>query len=198
MRRLARALDSKFSIGISSFSIELAEAKRFEPTTWTTFQDGDFRQTALGVGGPSHVEDLIRLLEQTTSVAYFVVNLKNGNDGWISSRLCLFTLLLQKERGVKCVVFVDTFQGISNHFLGIAIATNVQSALECNYPWREKAFLKARLYSARPYGKEPDSPEDDSEKHSENFDVNQQKLIYHYVKIIQKKSRLTQKRNENG
>ena len=131
---------SKFTIGFSSLSIELAEAKRFEPA-WTTIGGGDFRQTAISVGG-SYVDELLNQLQKTTPADYFIVDLKNGN-GWISSRLYLFTVLLQKVRGIRCIVFVDRYQDIRNHFLGIATPNKVQSALEHKYDWLENEFAKA-------------------------------------------------------
>jgi hypothetical protein len=101
----------------------------------------DFRQTAISVGG-SFVPELISQLQQTTPADYFIVDLGKG-DIWISSRLYLFTIILQKVRKIRSIVFVDKYQDIRNHFLGIATPSKLQSALEHNYPWLEKAFARA-------------------------------------------------------
>ena len=64
--------------------------------------------------------------------------------------------MLQKARGVRCVVFVDRYQDIRNHFLGIATSTKVQSALERNYPGLDKVFSEAHVYSEEGWDKTVD------------------------------------------
>lgn len=86
-----------------------------------------------------------RLLQQLppgTTFDYAEIDLGKG-DRWVTSRLYIFAILLQRMGGVGSLVFVDTSNGISRRFLGVASTENVRWTLARRYPWLEGAFAQA-------------------------------------------------------
>jgi hypothetical protein len=87
------------SLSIGPFSIDLAEAKGFEPK-WKGQGPMDVRQSDIRPQKDSRAE-LIKLLEDVSLADYVIFDLGNGEE-WLSSRLYLFTVILQRMRGSNC------------------------------------------------------------------------------------------------
>ena len=76
---------------------------------------------------------------------YAVFNLGQG-DKWITSRLYLFAVILQRMRSLKRIVFVERTQdGVRRHFVGMADPNKIAWALAHSYPWMEAAFASATV-----------------------------------------------------
>jgi len=122
---------SKFSIGPGS--IDLAEAKGLEPD-WKMGVDMDVRQTGIS-GFPSYASKLVEQIQEKSILDYDIFDLGNGVQ-WLSTRLYLFTIILQRMRGLKNIVFIDTHEGIRLRLVGIGEPDQVR------YPWLEPTFAK--------------------------------------------------------
>ena len=77
---------------------------------------------------------------------YLIVDLEEEH-AWLESRLYMFTTILQRMGGLRCVVFVQSAQGRYRRFLGVAKPQSVQLALGEKYPWF-KAILDNSVATA--------------------------------------------------
>lgn len=92
--------------------------------------------------GLSFVMDLLHMLSQPNPVAFAVVDLGTGHE-WLSSRLLILAALLERTRGAQRVVFLDTRDGLSDHYVGIAEIRAVRWGLARQYPFLEAALTAA-------------------------------------------------------
>jgi hypothetical protein len=71
--------------------------------------------------------------------------LLNGGDGdqWITSRLFIFSVMLQRMKSLKVIVFTRMDDSGCRRFLGCASPEGVRWALAVAQPWLEIAFAKA-------------------------------------------------------
>jgi hypothetical protein len=79
---------------------------------------------------------LLHLLHEPGFRDYVVIDLGSG-DEWITSRLFIFAVMLQRIKRVRCVVFRE---GADRRFLGIARPDHVRWALAKEQPWLEQAY----------------------------------------------------------
>jgi hypothetical protein len=82
---------------------------------------------------------LLKMLRDPGTREYVVINLGTGKE-WISSRLFIFALMLQRMKAIRAVVFLD---GSVPKFLGVANPDTVRWALAQDQPWLEQAYLNA-------------------------------------------------------
>lgn len=97
------------------------------------------------VSSPEFASNLPFLMEQLMAAGdsdYAVIDLRDGNR-WLASRLFIFVEMLQRQRGLKCVVFVQRHGGIGRRLVGIADPLAVKWALASYYPWLEAALNQA-------------------------------------------------------
>jgi hypothetical protein len=52
--------------------------------------------------------------------------------------------MLQRMRALRCLVFVETHDGIVGRFLGIATSDSVHWLLAHHYPWLEQSYINAQ------------------------------------------------------
>jgi hypothetical protein len=82
---------------------------------------------------------LLKMLRDPGTREYVVINLGTGKE-WISSRLFIFALMLQRMKSIRAIVFLD---GSVPKFLGVANPDTVRWALAQDQPWLEQAYLNA-------------------------------------------------------
>jgi hypothetical protein len=132
-------------ISVFDVSIEIAQLDEFKPG-WSQVPM-DVRKVT-----PDHVFDSASrtLFEQFTAKGpadYVVVDLGDGRQ-WLTSRLYLFAVMLQRMRGVKAFVFLATGEGNRpGAYLGSALADDIRWGLAKRYVWFEASF--ARAYADR-------------------------------------------------
>jgi hypothetical protein len=73
---------------------------------------------------------------------YAVLNLGDGLE-WITSRLFIFAVMLQRIKALKCVVFTQVLPSKERRFLGCASPENIRWALAASQPWLEEAYAAA-------------------------------------------------------
>ena len=88
----------------------------------------DLRQLTSANVFDGSAQSLFEQLAETTPAEVAVINLGKGNK-WLTSRLFLFAVLLEQFRGVRCLVFTRTRDGITNRLLGLASPEAVWRAL---------------------------------------------------------------------
>jgi hypothetical protein len=127
-------------IGIGWASVKLPEAK--QPSS---LQIEAIRELQSDQWNESSFGWFQAFSSSSANSEYAQLNLGNG-DEWITSRLFIFAVMLQRMKSLKCVVFTKVLISGDVRFLGCASPDNIHLALSANQPWLEIAFAKA--YSA--------------------------------------------------
>lgn len=91
----------------------------------------------------------------TAPSEYALIDLGEGNQ-WITSRLFIFAVILQRMKALKCIVFARALPSGGRRFIGCASPDNVRWSLAANQPWLEAAFALA--YSQAVVGAAPVIP----------------------------------------
>jgi hypothetical protein len=89
-------------------------------------------------------EALSEQLKDDTPVDYVVIDLGDGEEKrWLTSRLYITALLLQKMRDLQALVFVEADQDTRQRFVGWAGPSKVRWALAQHFRELEEAFSRA-------------------------------------------------------
>ena len=75
-------------------------------------------------GGP----DLLEQISSAEPYDYAIFDLKGGR-GWLTSRLFIFATMLERMRGLRCCVFIDSSGTVAGSFVGAAAPSAVRWAL---------------------------------------------------------------------
>jgi hypothetical protein len=109
---------------------------------WLVQSTVDVRQLTPANIFDSHAATLFTQLRNDQAFDYAVVDLADGKQ-WLTSRLYIFAIMLERLRGLRCFVFLETTTQGRKQFLGIATPNNVRWALARRYPWLEHSFSAA-------------------------------------------------------
>jgi hypothetical protein len=128
-------------LSFAQISIELAVVP--ENKQLVVLNDlGQLTQGSYFLSGGS---DLLKQIRSAEPYDYAIFDLKGGR-GWLTSRLFIFATMLERMRGLRCCVFVDSSGAVAGSFVGAAAPSAVRWALAREYPWLERAYVQA--YSA--------------------------------------------------
>lgn len=130
-------------LSVYKLSIELATV----PTPPSPWSDPSIHEGSEMLGGEVYNTALMMLFHRIgaeTPWDYLIVDIRDGKL-WLVSRLFIFTAILSRMRGVKCVVFVESKNENYRRLLGLASADEVRTALDSAYPWLEKALLASMV-----------------------------------------------------
>ena len=90
------------------------------------------------------MSDLIQEIRNATPGEYAVIDLgQRGDKKWLTSRLFIFSALLEHIRQLRYFVFV-----VDGRFVGAASLDMIQCSLARQYPWLEDAFAAAQSSQA--------------------------------------------------
>jgi hypothetical protein len=131
---LARRLQSVSFMGVTA-AFAQASAAPPEPVTVPSIKDP---QPAAWLS--SNLPALMGFLRRPGREDYAIVDLQQGRS-WLTSRLYLFTSLLTRMRGIRCVVFLATQS--PQKFVGMADPQQLLWSLAARQPWLEKAYAQA-------------------------------------------------------
>jgi hypothetical protein len=97
---------------------------------------------------PASISDSTRtMLEQAQSTLpadFAEINLGTG-DAWLTSRLFIAAVMLERMRGVQVFVFLESTPGTTRRFVAIAPLAYVRWSLAQQFPWLEAAWARAYL-----------------------------------------------------
>ena len=85
---------------------------------------------------------LFQQIQSQVRADYAIVDLGSGNE-WLTSRLFIFAVMLERMRGLQYLVFLNTSNKTIRSFMGIATPKKVRWCLAQKYPWLEWAYIKA-------------------------------------------------------
>jgi hypothetical protein len=125
-------------IGIGSWaSIKLPEVKEAPPNPISVLRELTTDRWEESSGQWFH-----EFASSTATSEYALLDLGDGQQ-WISSRLFIFAVMLQRMKALKCIVFVVSQPDGTRRFIGCATPDNVRWALATNQPWLEVAYAQS-------------------------------------------------------
>jgi hypothetical protein len=120
-------------------SLELAPA--LTRPQWQ-FDDVDFRHLTSDRVFDSHSYSLFAQLQRNGGADVAIIDLGAGKD-WLTSRLYLFSALLEELQGVRCLVFLADSDAGPARVLGLASPQSVRKALKDHEPWLGQTYVAA-------------------------------------------------------
>jgi len=125
---------------LSLFQMEVELVSAARPTAGPSLEN--IQRTL----SPALLNDSSRMLFQqvqdTTPADYAVIDLGRGRE-WLTSRLFIGAAMLQRMRGVECLVFVEQAGRVERRFVALAPIARVRWALAQRYPWLEAALARS-------------------------------------------------------
>ena len=107
----------------------------------------DLRKPSPAYVFDSYADSLRTHLAERGPIDYAIVDLGRG-DAWLTTRLYLFAVLLERMRDLRAFVFIYTSDdGHHQQYLGIARAVDVRWALARAYPYLEETW--ASVYAGQ-------------------------------------------------
>jgi hypothetical protein len=128
-------------LSVFNLSVELSTIPEFAPA-WSGPHLSDVRQLSSADEFSSGAMALFEQIRAEGSSDYAVIDLGKGQQ-WLTSRLFIFAIMLERMRGLRCLVFVEETGNVRRRFLGSASPNDVRWALARRYSYLETAFLKA-------------------------------------------------------
>jgi hypothetical protein len=127
----------------ASVSMEFAVASEVRPEIWGALQSlrDPASQGLVAADSGGALFMLIREGERSDSATF---DLGTG-DRWLTSRLFIFAVILSELLGVRCMVFIETRDGVPRRFVGLAAPRDVRAALQRRWDWHERALMSAQL-----------------------------------------------------
>ena len=96
------------------------------------------------MGDSSHM--LFSQVQDERPATYAVIDIGDGEE-WLTSRLFIGATMLQRMRGLECLVFVKRLAGVEFKFVAVVSVSELRWRLAQRYPWLEVA--SARAYSEK-------------------------------------------------
>jgi hypothetical protein len=140
---------------LSSFlSVISQRASEISIGTWASFklptlsetpldQDViDFKNVQGGMLTESYKAELFKQFRSPRKDEFAVINLGAGSE-WISSRLFIFSVMLQRMKSLKCIVFLQKTDTSEKTYIGAASIDSVRWGLASIQPWLEAAYARA-------------------------------------------------------
>jgi hypothetical protein len=145
-------------ISVLQFALEVSRpsAREFIPDWSDTFTGVDLRLAAAN-DIISSTPSLFEQFKDKESLDYVLIDIGDGKR-WLTSRLFIFVVMLERMRGLRCLVFVETTSDAYQRFLGTASPSEMRWKLTMLYPWLEPAFDQA-LYLVQYFPNVLDPPQ---------------------------------------
>jgi hypothetical protein len=93
--------------------------------------------------GDSAVQ-LLAAFKDPTPSDFTVIDLEDG-DAWLTTRVFILAAQLERFRGLRCIVFLQTVDHMSGRLVGVATPQAVRWAFAMKWPYLEEEY--ARAYS---------------------------------------------------
>ena len=128
-------------LSIFDIGIELATVSEFKPS-WSIGSVDVRKITHHSVMTDNVTLNLFEQITENNASDYAIADLGFGKE-WLTSRLFIFAVMLERLSGLKCFVFLETAKNADKRFIGAALPANIRWALARQYPWLEAAFIES-------------------------------------------------------
>lgn len=130
---------TKFSI----FKVELELAKTTPSAAESPLLD-DIRTATTAAPFNDSSRLMLEQAQSTVPADFSVIDIGTG-ENWITSRLFIAAVMLERMRGAKVFVFVESVPQVEKRFLAVASIAQVRWMLASKFPWLEAAWACAYL-----------------------------------------------------
>jgi hypothetical protein len=127
---------------LSAFKIDIELREGTGLKKWSPPSLDEIRQPLAAETLGDATDQLMDTFAQETSIDYAVVDLGDGME-WLTSRIFILSVLLERMRGLRCVVFVETQNGVRERFVGLATPRHIRWTFAEPWPWLEAAYVRA-------------------------------------------------------
>lgn len=106
-------------------------------------------------------EYLIQEFVSEQAIDYLIIDIGDENEKkWLTTRLFLVAMMLERMWGLRCLVFVGNTPDVSRRFLGMASPSELRWQLAMDYDWLEPAWAQASFFNqyTQPYERYTNEP----------------------------------------
>lgn len=128
-------------LSVFELSVELSTVPEFTPT-WSGPYLSDVRQLSPAEEFSSGAAALFEQFQREGGSDYAVIDLSTGQQ-WLTSRLFIFAIMLERMRGLRCFVFVEDKGNVRRRLIGTASPQHIRWGLARRHSYLETAFAKA-------------------------------------------------------
>ncbi|TGT78436.1 hypothetical protein EN802_01985 [bacterium M00.F.Ca.ET.159.01.1.1] len=147
MADFATAIGARVSkLQIAQLSIELISAR--EPARTPLLDEIRDPAKSADFGDSSHT--LLEQARSTEPADFAVINLGKG-DEWLTSRLFIAAVMMERMRGMKVFVFVESGADTERRFVATVDLRRLRWILAQRYPWLELAYVQAQVLNYQGY-----------------------------------------------
>ncbi len=140
---LPTIFDRVQKISLGNFSLELAKATSIAPQWTPTDSALDIRKSMSSAEvTDSTAWHFTNQLTDTTPADFALVDLGEGRE-WLSSRLFIISVLLQRSKDTRAFVFVRTAGKRRRKLIGWAEPEAIRWSLAQRFPWLEAAYARS-------------------------------------------------------
>jgi len=133
-------------VSILQFSVEASKASTAPPALSTLVERLESADGAELVSDSK--EYLIQEFVSEQAIDYLIIDIGDENEKkWLTTRLFLVTVMLERMWGLRCLVFVDNTPDVSRRFLGMASPSELRWQLAMDYNWLEPALAQASFFN---------------------------------------------------
>lgn len=125
---------------LSAFQVELELTAAPSAATSPLLDDIRNATTSASISDSSRM--MLEQAQSTMPADYAVIDLGAGEE-WLTSRLFIAAVMLERMRGVKVFVFLESTPTVAHRFVAICTLSEIRWSLGCKYPWLEAAWLRA-------------------------------------------------------
>jgi hypothetical protein len=145
-RRPLSAFMSVIGRRITKFSIFKLEVELPPATAATTAPLlDDIRTVTTAAEISDSTRTMLEQVQSTTPADFATIGLGAG-DAWLTSRLYIAAVMMERMRGAQVFVFVERTPSTERRLVAVASVRQVRWALARRYPWLEAAYLRASLF----------------------------------------------------
>lgn len=133
---------------LSLFNVELELTAAHPPASAPMLEDIQHAPSSAQISDSSRA--LLDQVQGTAPADYALIDLGAGEE-WITTRLFIAALMLERMRGLQCLVFTEQLQATDRRLVAVATPAQVRWGLARRFPWLEVAFVRANA-EAQPTG----------------------------------------------
>ncbi len=125
---------------LSAFRVELELATAPSAAAGPLLDDIRSATTLAAINDSTRM--MLEQAQSTMPADYAVIDLGAGHE-WLTTRLFIAAVMLERMRGAKVFVFLETTPALARRFVAICALSEIRWSLACMYPWMEAAWLRA-------------------------------------------------------
>jgi hypothetical protein len=127
---------------LSAFKVELELASAPSAAAGPLLDDIRSATTLASIADSTRM--MLEQAQSTLPADFAVIDLGTGEE-WLTSRLFIAAIMLERMRGARVFVFLERTATTARRFVAIATLAEIRWLLACRYPWLEAAWQRASL-----------------------------------------------------